>query len=177
LDRPHHDLLGDRLGCIRLYSIDSWRNWNLGKNPNDPNMLTIGAYGNAFELMLQTTTDGDGTTSDSLIYKSYGGQTNGTFSATEDTGSGSDLKSAYQTLLVSMQANGELDDATSSRLQDAIGKLGTESQSGTTDATISGGGMLAQAGGSVNFNQISAYQNQFVDSLINGLSSQLQVDS
>jgi hypothetical protein len=101
-----------------------------GKNPNDPNMLTTGAYGNAFELMLETTTNGDGTTSDSLIYKSYDGQTNGTFSATEDTGSGSDLKSAYQTLLASMQANGELDDATSSRLQDAIGKLDTKSQSG-----------------------------------------------
>jgi hypothetical protein len=37
--------------------------------------------------------------------------------------------------------------------------------------------MLVQAGGPVNFNQISAYQNQFVDSLINGLSLQLQVDS
>jgi hypothetical protein len=37
--------------------------------------------------------------------------------------------------------------------------------------------MLVQAGGPANFSQISAYQNQFVDSLINDLTSQLQLDA
>ena len=29
---------------------------NKNQNPNDPNMLTTGAYGNAFELALNTVT-------------------------------------------------------------------------------------------------------------------------
>lgn len=50
-------------------------NWTAGsdktgasknKDPNDPNMLTTGAYGNAFELMLDTKTNSDGTTTDTL---------------------------------------------------------------------------------------------------------------
>jgi hypothetical protein len=140
-------------------------------------MLTTGAYGSAFELMLKSQTNNDGTVSDTLTYKNYTGKTNGSFSATEETGTGSDLKSAYQALLTSMQANGELDDVTSSKLQGAMGELDAKSQNGTEDATISHGGMLVQAGGPANFNQISAYQNQFVDSLINELTSQLQLDS
>src|ERR1700730_3141245 len=66
------------------------------KNPNDPNMLTTGAYGNAFELALHTTTNSDGTRSDTLAYKSYTGKTNGTVSAASEMGTGSDLASAYQ---------------------------------------------------------------------------------
>jgi hypothetical protein len=125
-------------------------------------MLTTGAYGNAFELMLESHTNSDGSVTDKLTYGSYTGETNGTFSAT-----GGDLNSAYQALLASMQANGKLDDATSSKLQDAMGELDTKSQNGTKDAAVSHGGMLVQAGGPVYFDQISAYQNQFVDSLIN----------
>jgi hypothetical protein len=144
-----------------------------GKNPNDPNMLTTGAYGNAFELMLESHTDSDGSITDTLTYGSFTGETNGTFSAKEETGTGGTLNSAYQALLASMQANGELDDATASKLQNAMGELDTKSQSGTKDAAISHGEMLVQASGPFNFNQISVYQNQFVDSLINELTSQL----
>jgi hypothetical protein len=147
------------------------------KNPNDPNMLTTGAYGNALELALDTTTNSDGTTSDTLTYKSYTGKTNGTFSATSEMGTGRDLASAYQALLSAMQANGEMTDAAASQLKDAMGKLGTKSQGGTTDATVSGGATLVQAGGPVSFNGISAYQNKFVDSLVNELTAQLQQDS
>src|ERR1700704_211718 len=32
LDRPHYDLLGDRFGCVRRYSIDSWSNWNFERS-------------------------------------------------------------------------------------------------------------------------------------------------
>ena len=80
-------------------------NWTAGsdktgagknKNPNDPNMLTTGAYGSAFELLLDSQTNSDGSTTDTLTYKSYDGKTNGTFSATSETGSGSDLVGAYQ---------------------------------------------------------------------------------
>jgi hypothetical protein len=161
-------------------------NWTAGsdktgasknKNPNDPNMVTTGAYGNAFELALETTTSSDGTTSDTLTYKSFTGKTNGTFSATSETGTGSDLASAYQALLSSMQANGEMTDTAASQLEDAMGKLDTKSDGGTTDATVSGGAMLVQAGGPVYFNGISAYQNNFVDSLVNDLTAQLQHDS
>ena len=161
-------------------------NWTAGsdktgasknKNPNDPNMVTTGAYGNAFELALETTTNSDGTTSDTLTYKSFTGKTNGTFSATSETGMGSDLASAYQALLSSMQANGEMTDTAASQLKDALGKLDTKSDGGTTDATVSGGAMLVQAGGPVYFNGISAYQNNFVDSLVNDLTAQLQHDS
>src|SRR5215471_10085922 len=100
-------------------------NWTAGsdksgasknKNPNDPNMLTTGAYGSAFELLLDSQTNSDGSTTDTLTYKSYDGKTNGTFSATSETGSGSDLAGAYQALLASLQANGEMDDATATRL-------------------------------------------------------------
>jgi hypothetical protein len=147
------------------------------KNPNDPNMLTTGAYGNAFELALDTTTNSDGTRSDTLTYKSYTSKTNGTFSATSEMGTGSDLASAYQALLSAMQANGEMTDAAAPQLKDAMGKLDTKSKGGTTDTTVSGGGMLVQAGGPVYFNGISAYQNKFVDSLINELTAQLQHDS
>jgi hypothetical protein len=161
-------------------------NWTAGsdttgasknKNPNDPNMVTTGAYGNAFELALETTTNSDGTTSDTLTYKSFTGKTNGTFSATSETGTGSDLASAYQALLATMQANGEMTDTAASQLKDAMGKLDTKSDGGTTDTTVSGGAMLVQAGGPVYFNGISAYQNNFVDSLVNDLTAQLRHDS
>ena len=161
-------------------------NWTAGsdktgasrnKNPNDPNMVTTGAYGNAFELALETTTNGDGTTSDTLTYKSYTGETNGTFSATSETATGSDLASAYQALLASMQANGEMTDTAGSQLKDAVAKLDTKSDGGTTNATVSGGAMLVRAGGPLYFNGISAYQNNFVDSLVNDLTVQFQHDS
>ncbi|WP_354140178.1 hypothetical protein [Bradyrhizobium sp. LB11.1] len=161
-------------------------NWTAGsdksgasknKNPNDPNMLTTGAYGSAFELMLDSHANSDGTTTESLTYKSYSGKTNGTFSATAETGTGADLSSAYQSLLATLQANGEMDDKTSAQLDDAMGKLDAKSAGGSTDATVSGGGLLVLAGGPVNFNGISAYQNQFVDSLVNELSTRLNLDA
>jgi hypothetical protein len=161
-------------------------NWTAGsdksgagknKNPNDPNMLTTGAYGSAFELMLDSKANADGTSTETLTYKSYSGKTNGTFSATAETVTGADLGSAYQSLLATLQANGEMDDKTSAQLNDAIGQLDTKSEGGAKDAAISGGGMLVQAGGPVYFNGISAYQNQFVDSLVNELSSRLQLDA
>jgi hypothetical protein len=161
-------------------------NWTAGsdktgagknKNPNDPNMLTTGAYGNAFELMLDTTTNSDGTTTDKLTYKSYLGQTNGTFSAVSDTGQGSDLASAYQSLLSTMQANGEMNDATAAQLKDAFSQLQSKSQNGSADATVSGGQMLVQAGGPVYFNGISSYQNNAVDTIINDLTSELRHNS
>ena len=150
---------------------------NKNQNPNDPNMLTTGAYGNAFELALNTVTNSDGTTTDTLTYQNYSGQTNGSFSAVSETGSGGDLATAYQSLLSAMQANGEASDATTSQLGGALNQLQTKSQGGSTDATVSGGEMLVLAGGPVQFQGISAYQNGFVDSIINDLTSQLQHDS
>jgi hypothetical protein len=150
---------------------------NKNQNPNDPNMLTTGAYGNAFELALNTVTNSDGTTTDTLTYQNYAGQTNGSFSATSETGSGGTLATAYQSLLSAMQANGETNAATTSQLKDALGQLESKSQGGSADAAVSGGEMLVQAGGPIQFNGISAYQNSFVDSIINNLTSQLQHDS
>jgi hypothetical protein len=161
-------------------------NWTAGsdktgasknKNPNDPNMLTTGAYGSAFELLLDNRTNSDGTTTETLTYKSYSGKTNGTFSATAETGTGADLGSASQALLATLQANGEMDDKTAAQLDDAMGKLDTQSESGAKDAEMSGGGLLVQSGGPVYFNGISAYQNQFVDSLVNELSTRLNLDA
>ena len=141
------------------------------KNPNDHNMLTTGAYGNAFELALDTATNSNGTTTETLSYQSYNGQTNGSFSAVSDSGTGSDLASAYQSLLSTMQANGEI--STSSQLGSAFSQLEAKSQQGSADATVSGGEMLVQAGGPINFNGISAYQNSVVDSVIKNLTSTL----
>jgi hypothetical protein len=161
-------------------------NWTAGsdktgasknQNPNDPNMITTGAYGNAFELLLGTASNSDGTTTETLTYKSYTGKTNGTFSAVTETGTGRDLASAYQGLLASMQANGEMTDATASQLNNAMSQFDTKSGSGSTDAVVSGGTMLVQAGGPIYFNGISAYQNNFVDSLVNELASRLQHNS
>lgn len=161
-------------------------NWTAGsdksgasknKNPNDPNMVTTGAYGSAFELMLDSKANGDGTTTETLTYKRYDGKTNGTFSATAETGTGADLGGAYQSLLATLKANGEMDDKTAAQLDDAMGKLDTQSEGGAKDAEISGGGLLVQAGGPVYFNGISAYQNQIVDSLVNELSTRLNLDA
>ncbi len=148
-----------------------------GKNPNDPNMVTTGAYGHAFELLLDTTTNADGTTSETLTYKSYTGKTNGSFSATEQTATGSDIDSAYHALLATLQANGEMTDETASELNEAMGELDAKSQGGTVDAGVSDGAMLVQAGGPVYFNGISAYQNRFVDGLINELTARMEHDS
>ncbi|MGY4225072.1 hypothetical protein ACVMIH_002433 [Bradyrhizobium sp. USDA 4503] len=148
-----------------------------GKNPNDPNMLTTGAYGNAFELMINRQVNGDGTATDTLTYKSYIGETNGTFTATEETGSGGDPKSAYQALLVAMQANRELDASTTAQLEGAFGELQTKPQDGTSDAAVTHGGLLVRAGGPISFNRISAYENTFVTSLIGDLTTRLQHDS
>ena len=161
-------------------------NWTAGsdksgasknKNPNDPNMLTTGAYGSAFELMLDSHANADGTTTETLTYKSYNGKTNGSFSATSETGTGADLTSAYQSLLATLQANGEMDDKTAAQLDDAMGKLDAKSDGGTKDAGVSSGTMLVQAGGPVYFNGISAYQNQFVDSLLTELTTRLSLDA
>lgn len=147
------------------------------RNPNDPNMVTTGAYGSAFELLLDNKANADGTATETLTYKSYNGKTNGTFSATAETGTGADLGSAYQALLATLQANGEMDDKTAAQLNDAMGKLDTKSEGGAKDAGVSGGTMLVQAGGPVYFNGISAYQNQFVDSLVNELTTRLELDA
>jgi hypothetical protein len=66
---------------------------------------------------------------------------------------------------------------TAAQLNDAMGQFDTKSAGGSTDATISGGGLLVQAGGPVSFSGISAYQNQFVDSLVNELSTRLNLDA
>ena len=161
-------------------------NWTAGsdksgasknKNPNDPNMLTTGAYGSAFDLMLDSHAISDVTSTDTVTYMRYKVNTKGTLSATAETGTGGDLDSAYQSLLATLQANGEMDDKTAAQLNDAIGKLDTKSAGGSTDATVSGGGLLVQAGGPVTFNGISAYQNQFVDALVNELSTRLNLDA
>jgi len=161
-------------------------NWTAGsdktgasknKNSNDPNMLTNCAYGSAFELMLDNRANADGTTTETLTYKSYSGKTNGSFSATAETATGADLGSAYRALLATLQANGEMDDKTAAQLNDAIGKLDSQSGGGARDAAVSGGGLLVQAGGPVYFNGISAYQNRFVDSLVNELSTRLNLDA
>jgi len=148
-----------------------------GQSTKNPNELTTGAYGNAFELALNTATNADGSTTDTLTYKNYQGQTNGSFSAVSETGSGANLDSSYQALLSAMQGDGTMNDATTSQLKDAFNQLQAKSQNGSADATVSGGGLLVQAGGPVTFNGISAYQNGFVDSMINDLTSQLQHDS
>jgi hypothetical protein len=146
---------------------------NTNRNPNDPNMVTTGAYGNAFELALNTVSNSDGTTTETLSFQAYDGRTNGTFSAVSETGSGPDLASAYQSLLSTMGANGEMNDTVASQLKDAYDRLEGKSDGGGTDAVVSGGGMLVQAGGPVSFNGISAYQNNFVDSIVNRLSNDL----
>jgi hypothetical protein len=147
--------------------------YNSPKNPNDHNMVTTGAYGNAFELALDTATNSDGTTTETLTYQNYNGQTNGSFSAVSETGTGSNLAGAYQSLLSTLQANGELNSGTSSQLNGALSQLEAKSQQGSTDATVAGGELLVQAGGPINFSGISAYQNQVVDSLITNLASTL----
>ena len=63
------------------------------------------------------------------------------------------------------------------QLKDAFNQLDSTSQDGGKDATVSGGEMLVQAGGPIQFSGISAYQNGFVDATINELTSQLQHDS
>lgn len=149
----------------------------VNKDPNDPNMVTTGAYGSAFELALNDTTGADGATTDTLTYESYDGKTNGSFSAVSETGSGKDLASAYQSLFSAMQANGEMSDAAASQLEDAFDKVQTKSDGGSASATASGGEMITVAGGPINFQGISAYQNNVVDSVINDLTSELSHDS
>jgi hypothetical protein len=122
-------------------------------------------------------TNSDGTTTDTLSFKNYAGKTNGSFSAVSETGSGGDLATAYQSLLSAMQANGETNDATTSQLKDAFSQLQDKSQDGSADAPVSGGEMLVQPDGPIQFAGISAYQNGFVDSVISDLTSQLQHDS
>jgi hypothetical protein len=70
-----------------------------------------------------------------------------------------------------------MDDKAAAQLNDAMGQLDSKSDGGAKDAEVSGGGMLVQAGGPVYFNGISAYQNQFVDSLVNELSTRLNLDA
>jgi hypothetical protein len=62
-----------------------------------------------------------------------------------------------------MQANGETNDATTSQLKDAFSQLQDKSQDGSAGATVSGGEMLVQPGGPIQFAGISAYQNGFVE--------------
>jgi len=150
---------------------------NQGRNPNDPNMITTGTYGSAFDLALQTATSSDGTTTDTLTYQSYNGDVRGSFSAVSDTGKGTDLASAYQSLLTSLKANGELSGEAASHLQDAYAKLDEKSQHGSTDTTVTSGAMIVQAGGPLHFNGISAYQNTVVDSIINNLFAEPKYDN
>jgi hypothetical protein len=90
---------------------------------------TTGATGNAFELMLNGQANSDGTATDPLT------------AATSESATGSDLGSAYQSLLSTLQAGGGMDDTSA-----------------------------AQPNGSAN-------QNTFVDSLVNELSSKLNLDA
>jgi hypothetical protein len=145
-----------------------------GANNKDPNVQTTGAYGNAFELALDRVTNSDGTVTDALTYKSYQGQTNGSFSAASTTGKGADLSSAYATLFSAMQSEGNMPSESESQLKDAFGALEAKSSDGTIDATVSGGTMLVKAGGPTYFNGISADQNKFVDTIVDELTSQLQ---
>lgn len=140
------------------------------KNHNE---ITTDAYGNAFDLALSTTTNQDGSTTDTLTYKNYAAQTNGSFSAVSDAGSGSDLASAYQSLLAAMQGNGDMTDEAASQLKDGFSQLETTSQNGNKDATVSGGGLVVVAGGPLYFDGISSTQNSEVDSIINDLAQQL----
>jgi hypothetical protein len=80
-------------------------------------------------------TNSDGTTTDTLSFKNYADQTNGSFSAVSETGSGGDLATACQSLLSAMQANGETNDATTSQLKDAFSQLQDKSQDGSAGAT------------------------------------------
>ena len=68
-------------------------------------------------------------------------------------------------------------DVTASQLKDAFNQLKGTSQDGSRDATVSGGELVVQAGGPIQFSGISAYQNGFVDATINELTSQLNHDS
>jgi hypothetical protein len=141
-----------------------------GANPNE---VTTGAYGNAFELALNSVTNQDGSVTDTLTYKAYKGDTNGSFSAVSETGSGGNLSDAYSTLFAAMQAHGEMNDQAASQLKTAFSQLETKSQDGAQDATVSGGGMLTQVGGPISFSGISSAQNNTVDSIINELMAQL----
>jgi hypothetical protein len=67
------------------------------------------------ELALNTAMNSDGSTSETLTYQNYNGQTNGSFSAVSETGTGSNLAGAYQSLLSTLQANGELNACSSSQ--------------------------------------------------------------
>ena len=138
-----------------------------GANPNE---VTTGAYGNAFELALNSVTNNDGSVTDTLTYKAYKGDTNGSFSAVSETASGRDLSGAYSALFAAMQANGEINDQTAAQLRTAFSQLETKLQSGAQDAAVSGGAMLVRAGGPVSFDGISFAQNAMVDSIINELS-------
>jgi hypothetical protein len=165
-----HDVTSVSYTVPPPYTAGSGKTGSQNKNPNE---VTTGAYGNAFELALNTATNADGTTTDTLTYKNYLGQTNGSFSAVSETGSGGNLDSSYQALLTTMQGDGTMNAANASQLKDAFNQLEAKSQNGGKDATVSGGEMLVQAGGPIQFSGISAYQNGFVDSTINQLTSQL----
>ncbi|MDA9451273.1 MULTISPECIES: hypothetical protein [unclassified Bradyrhizobium] len=147
-----------------------------GGGANSQYMITTGAYGHAFELILSRLEE-HGSTKDTLTYKSFDGETNGTFSAVTESGSGADMKTAYQSLLLNMQANGEASDTAVKQLNDAFDKLGVQSNDGEVDAAVSGGGMLVEAGGPFYFNGISSYENKIVDGIINGVFAQLVHDS
>jgi hypothetical protein len=86
-------------------------------------MMTTGAYGNAFELALNTVTNSDGTKTETLTYQSYNGRVNGSFSAVSETGTRTDLASAYQSLLSAMKANGGMDDTAASQLKEAFSRM------------------------------------------------------
>jgi hypothetical protein len=54
-----------------------------------------------------------------------------------------------------------------------MSELGEKSQSGTTDAAVSGGTLAVPASGPLYFKGISSYQNQFVDSTVSELAARL----
>lgn len=147
-----------------------------GRNPSDPNAVTTGVYGSAFELALGSVSNNDGTLTDTLTYKSYDGKTNGSFSAVSETGSGGDLSTAYSNLFAALQANGELNSETESQLKSAFGQLQSKSSGGSKDATVSGGATISIANGPTSFAGISSGQNNLVFSVLNDLNAQLQLN-
>jgi hypothetical protein len=149
---------------------------NKNRNPNDPNMITTGAYGSAFALTLDNVSNSDGSKAQKLTYQAYDGKTNGTFSAVSESGTGTDLVGAFQSLLATMQADGEMTNGTGAQLQGAFAQLEAKSSDGSTEASVSGGGTLVMVGGPIPFSKISSYQNNLVDTVINNLSVELSHD-
>ncbi|MCP3380760.1 MULTISPECIES: hypothetical protein [unclassified Bradyrhizobium] len=110
------------------------------KHAHETGSATTGTSGNPFEQLLDSQANSNGTTTDALAPTSDSSQ----------TGTGSDLGSAYQSLLATLQANGGMNDTSAAQFND---------------------------GGPAYFNGVSANQNQFADSPVNDLISKLDLDA